>query len=212
MIALDFFCGGGGLTRGFLNAGVKVIAGIDHNDSFKYTYEFNNHPTKFIHADVNKLQPQTVRNIVENINPEELIFSACAPCQPFASLNKYGRNDDAKLLGRFAVFIKAVQPKYIFIENVIGLAKVKGYSTFERFKDSLEKMNYFYSEEVIDAKIYGVPQNRRRLILVAIRGEIPKMPPATHGPGLLPYVSVGDVFKILSRNKCRGRRFRDSKS
>lgn len=195
MYAIDFFCGAGGLTRGFLNAGITVLAGIDNDPSCKTTYESNNKPARFIQADINKLQFGTVKEIIKSIDPNELILAACAPCQPFASLNKYGRNEDAKLLGRFAVFIKEIKPRFIFIENVAGLARVKGFSTFERFKKSLERLDYHFVVDVIDAKSYGVPQTRRRLILIAARGMNPTMPPPTHGLGLLPYVKVENAIK-----------------
>jgi len=60
MRAIDFFCGGGGMTRGLLDSGIDVIGGIDIDDRCKATYEFNNAPARFIHADITTLDPENL--------------------------------------------------------------------------------------------------------------------------------------------------------
>lgn len=195
MYAVDFFCGAGGLTRGLSDAGIEVLAGIDADISCKETYECNNKPSKFIHADITRLSIKDVLQLMQSIPREELLFAACAPCQPFASLNRYGRNADATLLLRFMKIVEAIGPFQVFIENVSGLARVKGYSTYARFKNMLAKNGYNWVEAILDAKNYGIPQTRKRLVLIAMKQIVPTIPPATHGPNLIPYVTVRDSIQ-----------------
>ncbi|MDT4956126.1 MAG: (cytosine-5)-methyltransferase 1 [Acidobacteriota bacterium] len=191
MIAIDFFCGAGGLTRGLLNAGVDVILGIDADEDCRQTYETNNHTSQFLLADIRTLRVEVIANRIADIDPEDLLFAACAPCQPFAQLNRnYTKDEAARLLNKFARFVREFQPRQVFVENVPGLARVRGSSTHRRFRKMLNELGYEYWEGVLDAKAYGVPQTRRRFVMIAIRGVEPTIPPPTHGPGLLPYETV----------------------
>ncbi len=81
------------------------------------------------------------------------------------------------------------------MENVPGLARVRGSSTHKRFRRTLERLGYGYCEGVVDAKAYGVPQTRRRFIMIASQGIEPVLPPPTHGPDLLPFVTVADSIR-----------------
>ncbi|KAF0154680.1 MAG: hypothetical protein FD188_3239 [Ignavibacteria bacterium] len=194
LYAIDFFCGAGGLTRGLLDAGINVIAGIDNSLLCKETYEYNNSPARFICEDIKTLNSDKVRELISAVSKEDLVFAACAPCQPFARLNKNGRNDDSRLLGSFANFLEIFLPKYVFIENVDGLKKVKGYSTYLRFKKRLSDLGYEYIESILNAKDYGVPQSRRRLILIAARDIKPILPIKTNGKNLIPFNTVADAI------------------
>lgn len=195
MIAIDFFCGAGGLTRGLLNAGIEVRLGIDFDEGCHQTYETNNHPATFLLADVRELMVEDVRTAIRDVAPDDLLLAACAPCQPFSQLNRGERNEEATLLGQFGRFVEALQPRQVFVENVPGLTRVRGRSTHKRFRQRLEQLGYRIWEEVLDAKAYGVPQTRKRFILIALRGFKPTRPPATHGPTLLPYETVGNTIR-----------------
>jgi DNA (cytosine-5)-methyltransferase 1 len=194
MIAVDFFCGAGGLTRGLLDAGIDVVLGIDNDESCRQTYETNNHPAVFLQADIRELAVNEVQEMIGNVAPENLLLAACAPCQPFSQLNRGERNDRATLLGQFGRFVEALLPKQVLVENVPGLARVRGHSTHKRFRKKLESLGYRVWEDVLDAKDYGVPQTRRRFIMIALRDVLPIRPPATHGPNLLPYETVHNAI------------------
>lgn len=196
MIAVDFFSGAGGLTRGLVDAGIPVVLGVDADEGCRETYERNNLGSRFLHADVRRLRVEEIENAIARVHRDELLLAACAPCQPFAQLNKLGRRDDsATLLGRFARFVQELLPGQIFVENVPGLARVGGSSTLNRFRLMLRRLGYEFWEGVIDARIYGVPQTRRRYIIIAIRNVEPTPPPATHGPGLRPYETVENAIR-----------------
>jgi DNA (cytosine-5)-methyltransferase 1 len=194
MIALDFFCGAGGLTRGFLNAGISVVLGIDMDERCRDTYEKNNHPSRFLAADVRKLTVEDIRPFISGVSRDNLLLAACAPCQPFTKLGNDTSDGKATLLGQFARFVKELQPGQVFVENVPGLTKIQGHSTYRRFRKVLAELGYECVEGVPDAKAYGVPQTRRRFVMFASKEIKPTLPPPTHGPGLIPYATVREAI------------------
>lgn len=85
--AVDFFCGGGGMTFGFRNAGIEVLAGIDIDSKCKETYEINNKSSKFILADVKKYSEESlIQEIDITRNDDDMIFIGCSPCQYWSIL------------------------------------------------------------------------------------------------------------------------------
>lgn len=204
MMAVDFFCGAGGLTKGLQMAGIKVIAGIDVDNKCRETYEKNNSPAKFICANIETLQPYDLFSLVPSLlkNPSEVLFASCAPCQSYSQQRKSkSRRLDATVLGDFGRLVEQCLPGQVIIENVPGIAKVKGFSIFKRFLKTLELSGYSYIWDVINAKHYGVPQNRRRLVLIAIKDMQASMPPETHGKNLQEYLTVRKALKRFPRIK-----------
>lgn len=195
MRAIDFFCGAGGLTRGLLNAGIEVRLGIDIDERCRATYETNNHPSQFLCADVQRLQTRDISEIIGDVPNDDLLLAACSPCQPFTQLkHNHTRGKDATLLHHFGRFIRELQPRQILLENVPGITKVPGNSTYKRFCRLLDELKYKYWESIVDAKDYGVPQTRRRYVMIALRKLQPPPLPKTHGPGLLAYQTVADAI------------------
>lgn len=195
LTAVDFFCGAGGLTRGLLNCGIDVVRGIDNDESCRDTYEKNNVPARFMHSDIRKLTVSALFKEIGHISKERLLFAACAPCQPFSKQRTNTRNKKQKtLLLEFARFVAAFKPEFVLVENVPGMARAKSRSTYRLFKAQLSEMGYIYNAANIDAKSFGVPQTRRRHILLASKTHDIYIPKPTHGPGLLPYVTVRDAI------------------
>ena len=203
MIAVDFFCGGGGMTRGLLNAGVKVLCGIDSNPACKKTYEENNH-VQYLETDVMELTPDDLlREYPQLYNADDLLLVGCAPCQPFSVLRREEFDADGNpiphksvnLLVEFGRFVRALHPAHVLVENVPGLSG-KGKEVLDSFKTMLLEEGYEYKEKIIYAKDYGVPQNRRRYILIASRLFTPQIPAPTHGnkDGLMPYRTVRETI------------------
>ncbi|EMF88765.1 DNA cytosine methyltransferase [Leptospira santarosai] len=195
MIALDFFCGAGGLTRGLKNAGIKVLAGIDVENKCKESYEFNNKGSRFINLDIRNIGIKELEDVGITKHTKDLLIAGCAPCQPFSKhQRKRSRMPDATLLSEFGRVVKLVEPKFILIENVPGLSKVKGYNTFKRFVNSLEKLGYKYDYDILDAKYFGVPQSRRRLVLLASKEVDIKLPNPIFGTESKPFRTVRDAI------------------
>jgi DNA (cytosine-5)-methyltransferase 1 len=204
LYAVDFFCGVGGLTRGFLDAGIEVRLGIDLDSGCDETYTKNNRSAKFLCADISTLHPANIKQYLAHIPRSQLVFVACAPCQPFAVLNKTGgAGRDAFLLREFAKFVEYYKPRFVVVENVPGIARIRGASTLARFKALLRKLQYKFDDDVLDAKNYGVPQTRRRYILLAKRKAKIVLPPPTHGnqKGKKPFRTVRQSISHFPRIK-----------
>lgn len=210
MIAIDFFCGGGGITRGLLDAGINVLAGIDSNPNCKETYEKNNLNT-YIECDICKLTPkELVSKFPQLKDKDNVMLVGCAPCQPFSLLRREELDENGKaiphksvnLLIEFGRFVKAIKPAHVVVENVPGL-NGKGNDILNNFKKMLDEEGYKVDDKVIYAKDYGVPQNRRRYVLIASRLFKPVIPESTHGnkEGLLPYCTVRETISKYPKIK-----------
>jgi len=198
MRAIDFCCGAGGLTRGLLDAGIQVLAGIDVDAACRITYEVNNCPAVFLHKDIRAIAPAEIREVLGSRQTRDVLFACCAPCQPFSSQRKSSvRGADATLLGAFGRLVACVKPGQILVENVPGLARVKGFSTYRRFLALLKDCGYSYVSGVVNARHYGVPQSRPRLILIAMHGIKPTIPERICGRVLLPFATVRDAIAHL---------------
>lgn len=95
---IDFFCGAGGLTRGLLDAGIKVLAGVDNDPRLKRTYEENNHPARFVEKDIRDVDIHALRAALMINDSDTVVYAACTPCQPFSTLNQRRGKDDRKNL------------------------------------------------------------------------------------------------------------------
>lgn len=190
MVAIDFFCGAGGLTSGLQSAGIEVRLGVDIDARCEHTYQANNPEAVFLPRDVEELQPNAIKKYLPK-GRGDLLLAACAPCQPFAQLNRVdGPDRRALLLRHIFRFVDGLRPRYVVVENVPGFRRVDGFSTYRRFASALHRIGYSIAAGVLDAKNYGVPQTRRRFVLLAARGTAISMPEATHGVGLKGFVTV----------------------
>lgn len=183
MRAVDFFSGAGGVTCGFLQAEIDVLAGIDNEISCRDTYIINNnginqHGISFICEDISTYQPQDLEDEL-GIHPyeDEMIFVGCSPCQYYTNMKttKEKSKESRTLLEEFRRFVDYFRPGYIFIENVPGL-KNNPESPLGQFQLFLQDNGYSFDENVVNAKYFGVPQNRRRYILIASRLTTPENP------------------------------------
>lgn len=194
--AIDLFCGIGGITHGFIRSGITVIAGYDNDKTCQYAYESNN-KSKFICADITNVNSE---DIVKQFSKNTIrAIIGCAPCQPYSTYAyKYKKeqgHDDPRyeILRHFSRIIQDVQPELVSMENVPDLYR-RGYSQYLNFIKILEDNNYYVFQEIIDCAKYGVPQSRKRLVVLASKlGAISLIPP-THQKN---YVSVRDTIAKL---------------
>lgn len=170
--AIDFFCGGGGMSCGLRQAGIHVIAGVDLDPVAQETYEYNNEGAKFVKADITTLpEDYFERNLKVRRNDDTLILVGCSPCQFYSIINT-DREKSLKskdLLLDFARFVEYYRPGYVLVENVPGIVTNKN-SILPSFLAKLTALGYTNcSYKVVDLSYYGVPQSRKRFSLIASR-------------------------------------------
>lgn len=177
---IDLFCGVGGMTHGFVSEGFNVVAGLDSDKTCKYAYERNNN-AEFIHARIEDISHDEIRSRFPDGHTRILV--GCAPCQPFSPYTKKKKSKDDKwtLVEKFADVIESVMPDIVSMENVPELRSFKNGKVYNQFIRRLEK-NYFVTPQIVSCPNYGIPQSRKRLVVLASRfGYIEMMKP-THTP------------------------------
>lgn len=165
--AVDLFCGIGGLTKGLQNAGIRVVAGVDNDERCQYGYEVSNGST-FIGRPIEDVSAEEIAALYSN--DAIRVLAGCAPCQSYSGLNRNGRTQDDNVpIKKFAKLIQQILPEIVTMENVRGLRDTKHYPIFNYFLGVLKRNGYQVSYQVVNTADYGVPQERKRLVLVASR-------------------------------------------
>lgn len=164
--AVDLFCGAGGLTYGLRRAGVRVEAGIDIDGAAQYAYTANNPGARFLQWDLSRKRASTIEEL---FGAGYRLLAGCAPCQPFSKLtNGKGKHQAWNLLDRFANLVARIEPDLVTMENVPELAR-RGSEVFERFLHGLRVAGYQLDWRIVNCSEFGVPQSRKRLVLLASR-------------------------------------------
>ena len=184
----DFFAGCGGASRGFQAAGMEIAFALDHDTDAKASFEANFPDVHFEFADIRKVSTEAIRLRVATDRPNPVLFSGCAPCQPFTKHNtrrpKPDQDERVPLLAHFARLVEGCRPDVVFVENVPGLQNLNGRSQlFSDFLMRLDAAGYEVDYRPITLSKYGIPQSRRRLVLVGSRHGAIRLPDETHGPG-----------------------------
>ena len=248
-LAIDFYCGAGGSTRGLLDAGGYVIAGIDNDEECRTTYQRNNNNSTldstgpaFIALDMfpaSKAYPhgqkEEIRTRLEKLIPHyrqlapetPLLFVICAPCQSFTKFvqrqmtaeQEQSRFRDQDLLLQTVDFIREFKPEMVISENVVGIRNGKYKAIWEDFKSQLRVLGYTVGDSVVCASHFGVPQYRRRAIMLAFKslqkyGQVFNLPVPDRDPnsqqisaseaiGHLPQLQAGETCPEVPNHKCR---------
>lgn len=176
---VDLFCGAGGLTRGLGEAGVRVVAGVDLDEACRHPYEANNPGATFRARDVSALDGTEVKAWFGDASIT--VLAGCAPCQPFSTYSQRYETVGTQrwgLLKHFADLVSQVRPDMITMENVPTVSK---HGVFDHFVAALTKAGYHVWYGVVDSAHYGLPQRRRRTVVLAslfgpVRLQEPKRP------------------------------------
>lgn len=191
VVCVDLFCGAGGLTHGLIEAGVHVVAGVDFDKACEHPYTANHEGVAFHRHDVAKLSAQDLERWFGNAPIR--VLAGCAPCQPFSTYSQRYETvgtDRWRLLNHFARLVREVEPDIVTMENVPTLTR---HTVFDRFVGTLERKGYEVWYDVIDCADYGLPQRRRRTVLLAsLHGPI-----TLREPDALRAKTVEDVLKGL---------------
>jgi DNA (cytosine-5)-methyltransferase 1 len=201
-LAVDFFCGAGGTTRGLIEAGGYVIAGIDKDNRCERTYVENNinvtvdfEAARFLNYDIfprTKEYPEgeqrtlfrELDKLIEYYRQKApgipMLFAICAPCQPFTKLARKQMSDDRierrtrdmNLLREACRFVRKFQPDLVLSENVASIGDAKYGGIWDGFRKKLERLDYATGSKVVCTSRFGIPQFRKRSILMAARRDL----------------------------------------
>ncbi len=217
---IDLFSGSGGVAQGFKNQGFEALAAVEWDPIAAQTFRKNHPKTLMYEEDIRKVDPVAMKKQLKLRKGNLTVLSACAPCQPFSRQNKRNkkltrkkriRKKDTRtgLILKVLPFVETFRPKFILMENVPGLNKGKNKKILNKFINALREEHRYrvFGPFIVDAVNYGVPQFRKRLILLACRNDILlSLPETTHESpkkieesGKLPWKTVEDAFKGIRR-------------
>ncbi|MHB1217124.1 MAG: DNA cytosine methyltransferase [Alphaproteobacteria bacterium] len=207
MTCLDLFCGAGGFSEGFRQAGFHTVAANDFDASAGGSYILNHqkHGTKFVLGDISTPAVK-----------EELLHYACnmsidvviggPPCQAFSQVRNHARiiNDPRNSLYRhFVNMLASVCPRLFVMENVPGLENLAGGAIRNQIIEDLTlDGEYRVESRVIDVAAFGVPQNRQRVVFVGVRADVNAAPPFPSGA---PVPELPSLDRVYGKNSYRYR-------
>lgn len=164
--AIDLFAGAGGVTTGFKAAGASVLAAVEIAEDASATFSENHPEVLLISQDIRKVDPNELLQTLDLVPGELGVIAACAPCQGFSTLGSRRLEDPRNdLIMAVLDFVAVIRPRAVVFENVPLLAKD---SRFHQFVTRLRLLGYGVRFEILDAADFGVPQRRRRLLLIAV--------------------------------------------
>ena len=204
MNAVDLFAGAGGLSLGLIDAGIDVKLAIEIEPDFAATYEANHPNTSVICNDISKVH---FDRLLREMNLDGKIDLLCGgpPCQGFSTVGKKDQQDPRNKL--FYQFLRAVDecdPDMVLFENVSGFQTMYQGRVYEELVSQLEARSYSVSSRILDAADFGLPQFRKRTIVVATRGgPLFSWPIPTHGmngdlfAASTPHLTINDAIGDL---------------
>lgn len=167
---LDLFCGCGGISEGYALAGFEITGGIDFNEFATITFKHNFKSAKVHNIDITEFSDSQIEKEFGDVD----VIVGGPPCQGFSSANRWQKETDDprnKLFFEYIRFVQKIHPKVLMIENVRGLlTRDNGYA-IKRIVEILGSAEYNIAYRILDASDYGVPQNRKRAIIIGIRKE-----------------------------------------
>lgn len=191
---VDLFCGVGALSHGLKMAGLKIVAGYDIDSRCKHAFEKNN-GGEFYARDVSKLTAEEIKKHFSG--KTKSVLAGCAPCQPFSTYKqRYEEDPQWSLVNKFGRLAVAVSPDFVTMENVPALLNYKKGKVFLDFCKLLEDAGYKVSWSIAKCEEFGVPQKRRRLVVIASRNSQPMPLQSTHSTPVTVRQAIGKLPKL----------------
>ncbi len=170
--AIDLFCGAGGLSAGLKKSGFQICLGVDIDNAALNTYKLNLKNTKILTKDIIQITGKEITQLTGIEKKDNFLLAGCPPCQGFSNLGKRDADDEKnRLVYEYIRIIYELEPTFILMENVPGMAEGVGKEIFKKVVESLQKL-YYVEYSTLNAADYGVPQTRKRLVLHGIRKDI----------------------------------------
>lgn len=172
-VAIDLFAGCGGMSMGMENAGFAIAYANEMLEHPALTYSTNFPSTEVEIADIRKTDPVQVSKKIGRKKVD--VIAAGPPCQGFSTLGLRDENDGRnRLFKQIIKFVEFFQPKFVVMENVVGLLSMKKGKTIRSVCQKFEKCGYSVSYDTLVASDFGVPQNRTRVFVICSKKNIPK--------------------------------------
>jgi len=202
LTAIDLFCGAGGLSEGFRQAGFTVLAGNDLFESAGVTFAVTHPEAKFFGEPIQDISAARLLSEVGLRRGELTCLVGGPPCQAFSVYNHQRGMHDARasLFREYLRMVEGLYPEWVVMENVTGILSAGGGEPVEAIVQSLSELGYVVEYRTLKAEEYGVPQERRRVVFLGNRIGAPIVwPEPTHGKDRSPFVTVWDAIGDLSQ-------------
>ena len=198
--AIDLFCGAGGLSLGFQQAGFRVVAGNDHFDAAGRTFSKTHPDAHFLPGPIEDISAHEFLS-AGGLAPGELdCLIGGPPCQAFSVYNHQRGLHDARasLFKEYLRIVAGLRPKWVVMENVTGIFSAGGGKAVEAILSGLGALGYAVEYRILKAEEYGVPQERRRVVFLGNRLGIPiKWPEVTHDGKVSRFNTIADALSDL---------------
>jgi len=203
---VDLFCGCGGGSMGFHHAGFRTVGAVEVDEDAAAAFTLNVGVAPIV-KDIRDVTGDDLLAAAGLQRGGLTLLFGCPPCQSFTVLRRGARpttrdRQRNTLVYEYLRLVKELYPRHIAFENVPGLVEGRWHAYFDRFRETLAELDYLFDWRVIDAAEYGVPQRRRRVLVIGSRVTDPRLPEATHREHgdnkLKPYVTVRDTISHLS--------------
>lgn len=196
---IDLFAGVGGLSFGFAEMkDFNIVAANEILPDIAKSYELNHPNANMLVCDIADLTEDSLKKAT-NGQKIDLVVGG-PPCQSYSTLGKRKMDGRANLFTQYKRILEILQPQAFVFENVSGLLSMQGGELFPKIRKEFESLGYKLKYKLLNAVDYGVPQERKRIILVGFKGEnLFEFPRQTHGEGagLKPYVTLEDAIGDL---------------
>lgn len=212
LYVIDLFAGCGGSARGFRDAGFEIKVAVDIDKMATETFKTNFPEATVFNSDINYVTGNEILKQAGLRTGSETVVIACPPCQGFSSARRNSqRKTDPRnmLIEEFVRLLEEIRPFAFVMENVPGLARGIGKYIFTQTLTKIHSLGYFTVHGIVDAADYGVPQKRKRLVLIGtnapdIRIKFPlstNQNPENENNTLKPWITVRDTIADLPRIK-----------
>lgn len=198
--AVDLFCGAGGLSEGFRQAGFHVLAGQDVDERAGETFAATHREARFVGGPIQEVSAAALLKAAGAKRGQIDVIVGGPPCQGYSVYNhqRGARDPRAGLFREYLRIVEGVMPRWLVMENVTGITSISGGAIVRQIARGMDGLGYRVEMQILRAEAFGVPQERRRVFFIATRKDSPILfPQPTHGPELLPFVTVWDAISDL---------------
>ncbi|MFI6130271.1 DNA cytosine methyltransferase [Micromonospora sp. NPDC051141] len=205
---VDLFCGCGGGSMGFHRAGFRTVGAVEIDEDAATAFTMNVGVTPIV-KDIRDVRGEDILAPAGLRRGDLTLLFGCPPCQSFTVLRRAAKPLDydeqrRELIYEYLRLVEELNPRHIAFENVPGLVEGRWRPYYDNFEKILSDLGYRVEQKVVDAAEYGVPQRRRRVLVIGSRVTEPELPLPTHSATgnnetgrkrRLPFVTVRDAIK-----------------